>query len=138
MMPSAAMKTFRWKPVLSGADQGFSLIEALIAMAIFSIGILAVGTLILSTTRNNTNGNMLTQATMLARAKIEEKKREADTGALLVGAETETNIDMQGNPGGIYTRESGISTVGNSRQIRVTVSWTRRGQSRSVVLTTLN
>ena len=99
------MKTFKWKPVLPGANQGFTLIEVLIAMAIFSIGILAVGTLILSTTRNNTNGNILTQATMLARAKIEEKKREADAGALTHGTETETNIDMQGNPGGIYTRE---------------------------------
>jgi type II secretion system protein I len=137
-MRSAAMKTFKWKPVLPGADQGFSLIEVLIAMAIFSIGILAVGTLILSTTRNNTNGNILTQATMLARAKIEEKKREADTGSLSVGAETETNIDEQGNPGGIYTYECDISPEGDSQRIQVTVSWTRRGQSRSVVLTTLN
>jgi type IV pilus assembly protein PilV len=137
-MRSAARKTFKSKPVLPGANQGFSLIEVLIAMAIFSIGVLAVGTLILATSRNNTNGNILSQATMLARAKIEEKKREADAGSLSDGAETETNIDMQGNPGGIYTRECGISTVGSSRQIQVTVSWTRQGQSRSVVLTTLN
>jgi hypothetical protein len=95
--------------------------------------------LILSTTRNNTNGNILTQATMLARAKIEEKKREADVGALSAGAETETNIDEQGNPGGIYRRDCSITdSVNNSKQIRVTVSWTRRGQSRRVVLTTLN
>ena len=137
-MRSAAMKTFKWKPVLPGANQGFSLIEVLIAMAIFSIGVLAVGTLILSTTRNNTNCNIMTQATMLARAKIEEKKREADAGPLSLTPETETNIDEQGNPGGIYTRDCDISSVGNSRQIQVTVSWTRLGQSRSVVLTTLN
>jgi type IV pilus modification protein PilV len=99
-MHSAAMKTFKWKPVFPGANQGFSLIEVLIAMAIFSIGILAVGTLILSTIRNNTNSNILTQATMLARAKIEEKKRQADTGALSCGA-PETNLDMQGDQGGI-------------------------------------
>ena len=139
-MRSAAMKTFKWKPGFPGANQAFTLIEVLIAMAIFSIGILAVGTLILSTTRNNTNGNILSQATMLVRAKIEEKKREADAGSLSVGAETETNIDMQGNPDGIYTRVCDISTecTGSCRQIQVTVSWTRQGQSRSVVLTTLN
>jgi len=136
-MRSAAMKTFKAKPVFPGANQGFTLIEVLIAMAVFSIGILAVGTLILSTTRNNTNGNLMTQATMLARAKIEEVKRESDTGVLPVGTETETDIDLQGNPGGIYTRVCGISSVGSARQIQVTVSWTRQGQNRSVVLTTL-
>lgn len=132
------MKERKWRAGSPGAEQAFTLIEVLVAMAIFSIGILAVGTLIFSTTRNNTNGNVLTQATMLARAKIEEKKRAADAGPLSNGVETENNIDTQGNPGGIYTRVCNISTVGNTRQIQVTVSWTRQGRSRSVVLTTLN
>ena len=137
-MQSADIRTFKWKRVLRGADQAFTLIEVLIAMAIFSIGILAVAALIMSTTRNNTNGNILTQGTMMARAKIEETKREADAGALTDGIETETNIDTLGNPGGIYTRECDISTVGDTRQIQVTVSWTRQGKSRNVVMTTLN
>jgi len=140
-MQSAAMKERKWKAVLPGADRAFTLIEVLVAMAIFSIGILAVGTLILSTAHNNTSGNVLTEATMLARAKIEEKKRAADAGALSAGTETETNIDRQGNPGGIYTREcdiSNIPAVPNALEIKVTVSWNRQGMSRSVVLRTLN
>jgi len=136
-MRSAATKSFKGKPVFPGAIQGFSLIEVLVAMAIFSIGILAVGTLILSTNRNNTHGDFMTQATMMARAKIEEKKREADAGTLSVGTETESNIDLQGNAGGMYTRVCAVSAAGTSRQIQVTVSWTRLGQSRSVVLRTL-
>jgi len=137
-MRNAAILTRKWKPGLFGTNPGFSLIEVLIAMAIFSIGCLAVGTMILGTTRNNTNGNILTQATMLARAKIEETKRAADAGTLTDGQETETNIDEQGNPGGIYTRICGISSVGDSRLVQVTVRWTRLGQSQSVVLRTLN
>lgn len=132
-MRSGAMKTLTWKPFLPGTNQGFSLIEVLVTMAIFSFGIVAVMTLMLSTTRNNTNGNILTQATMLARAKVEEKKREADAGTPT--NELPSNVDMQGNPGGIYTYEC-VVTPG-SRQIQVTVSWTRRGQPRSVDLTTL-
>ena len=57
---------------LSKKNRGFSLIEVMIAMAIFSIGILAVGSMQLSSTKNNTTGNITTQATMLARQKIEE------------------------------------------------------------------
>ena len=138
------MKTLKRKPFLPGANQGFSLIEVLIAMAIFSIGILVVGTLILSTVRNNTNGNILTEATMLAQAKIEEKKRSADAGNLTTGHEGPlTNLDMHGNPGGIYTYECEISDKSilggsNALEIQVTVSWTRKGKSRSVILTTLN
>jgi prepilin-type N-terminal cleavage/methylation domain-containing protein len=134
------MKTFKSKPVLPGANQGLTLIETLIAMAIFSIGIMAVGTLVLSTTRNNTNGNIITQATMLARAKIEEKKREVDAGTFSGDDDpTEYNIDSQGMPGGIYTRECKVddSPSGSAWQIQVTVSWTRNGQNRSVVLNTL-
>jgi len=138
-MHSKALQTYRRKSVLRGADQGFSLIEVLVAMAIFSIGILAVGTLILSTTNNNTNGNLLTQATMLARAKMEEKKRAADAGNLTADDdETASNVDMQGNPGGIYTYACDIAPQGANLRIQVTVSWTRKGRSRSVVLATLN
>ena len=131
------MKTFKLQSVLGNTNHGFTLIEILIAMAVFSIGILAIGTLVLSTTRNNTGGNILTQATMLARSKLEEKKREADAGTLSSADDTESNIDSQGNPGGIYTRECIVNSSGSAWQIEVTVSWTRNGRNRSVVLNTL-
>ena len=137
-MRSATINTFTYNAGFRGGDQAYTLIEVLIAMAVFSIGCLAVAALVMSTTRNNTNSNILTEATMLARSKIEEKKREADTGSLSLGVETETDIDTQGNPGGIYTRECDVSAAGDSRQIQVTVSWTRDGRNRSVVMTTLN
>ena len=131
------MKKFKLQSALFSTDQGFTLIEVLIAMAIFSIGILAVGTLVLSTTRNNTGSNILTQATMLARSKIEEKKREVDAGTFSgVDDPTEYNIDSQGLPGGIYTRECNVSSAGSAWQVEVTVSWTRNGRNRSVVLKT--
>jgi len=49
---------------LKGIDvkntKGYMLMEALISIAIFAIGFLAVATLVFSATRNNTNGNLLT------------------------------------------------------------------------------
>ena len=58
------------------SDAGFMLIEALIAIAIFSIGFLAVATMVFSAARNNINGNILTEANILARQKLEQLKKD--------------------------------------------------------------
>ena len=118
---------------------GFTLIEVLIAIAVFSIGILAVASMQLWNTKNNTSGNIMTQATMLARAQIEQLKNVADVTTLTNGADPNL-IDENGNPGGIFSRAWTVTNPlgGNtSRRIQVTVNWNRRGQNRSVVLTTI-
>ena len=69
------MKKDHKNKMVSNKNRGFSLIEVMVAIVIFSIGILAVGSvggMQLSNTKNNTTGNITTQATMLARQKIEE------------------------------------------------------------------
>ena len=119
-------------------QKGFTLIEVLIAMAIFSIGILGLTTLLLSTARSVKIGNAITQATMLARDQIETLERVTDVTTLSSGVET--NIDAQGNPGGIYNRSWTISNpLGGSktRQILVIVSWSHHGKNRSVELSTI-
>jgi type IV pilus assembly protein PilV len=131
------MKTDQKNTTLSKSNMGFTLIEALIAMAIFSIGILAVGSMQISNTRNNTTGNITTQATMLARQKIEELKTVPDVTELTSGTDPNNPIDVDGNSGGIYTRQWNVTNPlggSTSRQVSVTVSWNRRGQNRSVML----
>jgi prepilin-type N-terminal cleavage/methylation domain-containing protein len=122
------MKTYHTKNTLSNTNRGFSLIEVMIAMAIFSIGILAVGSMQMSNTKNNTTGNIMTGATMLARQKIEELK-------------TLDPFDLDSADGndtvGIYGRQwvtDPVSGSTTSWKLTVTVSWTRRGPERSVVL----
>ena len=113
---------------LSKNSRGFTILEAVIAMAIFSIGILAVGSMQLWSTKNNTTGNFTTQATMLARQKIEELKNVSDLTALANGNDTI----------GVYTRRWVPSNLSASARIlTVTVEWTREGHDRSVVLETV-
>jgi len=120
--------------------KGYMMIEALICIAIFAVGFLAVATLVFSATRNNTNGNLLTQANMLARQHLEQLKSTPDITTLLNGTFSDGPWDGSGNPGGIYTRTWTIQDAlgfNTSREIQVTVNWAWRGQNRSVVLSTL-
>ncbi|MBT8372335.1 MAG: hypothetical protein KJO34_15315 [Deltaproteobacteria bacterium] len=111
------------------------MIEALMATAIFAIGFLAVATLVLSTIRNNTSGDIITQATMLARDRIESLKA---LSIIQMKNQCAENIEPE-RLGGIFERVCNVDTSFSSSAniIEVTVSWQRRGQDREVVLTTL-
>jgi prepilin-type N-terminal cleavage/methylation domain-containing protein len=122
---------------------GFTLIEVLIAMAIFSIGILSVASLQLFSTKNTTTANIMTQATMLARAQIEylHSSDIATSADLALGHHNDPDnpIDENGIAGGIFMRSWRVSAGSgpSSREIEVTVNWNRRGQNRNVVLSTI-
>lgn len=112
------------------------MVEVLIAMAIFSIGFLAIGTMVLLTIHNNAAGNMITQATMLAREKMESLKvlpleQMKDQCAEDVGSE---------RLGWLFERSCDVEASFSEtlKIIEVTVSWHRRGQKREVVLRTLS
>jgi Tfp pilus assembly protein PilV len=122
--------------------KGYMLIEALIAISIFSIGFLAVATLVLTATQNNRNGNILTEANMLARQKLEQLKNTPDIKDLPeeLTTKTEPGIKANGEAGGIFTRTTKIEDVlgfKTSRAIEVTVSWSWRGRNRSIVMSTI-
>ncbi len=121
--------------------RGYALIEILIAIGIFSIGILAIANLQYRTSRNNMTGNLITQATLLARAQIEEFKTVTDLATLDAGPfdDPDNPVDGSGDPGGIFTRSWTVDPAGgsNTRQVVMTVSWTRDGRNRSVVLTSI-
>ena len=121
---------------------GFTLIEALIAVSVFAVGFLAIGSLVISTTRNTTKGNIITQATMLATHKMEElKDQELMTTVMTTGmAHTDPNnpLDQYGQQGGIFNRSWTVSeTSPTAREVEVTVSWNRLGKTRQVQLKTI-
>ena len=134
------MKPIELNGVCLKNPKGYMMIEALVSIAIFAVGFLAVATLVFSTTRNNTNGNLLTQANMLARQQMEQLKSTPDITTLPTGTFNDGPLDGNGNPGGIYKRTWTIQDAlgfNTSREIQVTVNWSWRGQDRSIVLTTL-
>ena len=122
-----------------GNSKGFSLIELLIAMAVLAFGMLAAASMQYSAIRNNTKGNIYTQANMLAKTKLEYLKNlDINSDELLANATSysdPTLIDDNEQPGGIYSRQWLIQNLGDqARTITVTVTWTRLGETRSVQL----
>ena len=112
------------------------MVEVLIAMAIFAIGFVTVGSMVLSTMRNNSAGNIITIATMLAREKMEYLKTLP-----IQQMETQCSQDLKVEYiDGSFERACDVraSFSETVKIIEVTVSWNRGGQNREVVLRTLS
>jgi len=146
------MKLDMIKSIQPEGNKGFTLIEILVTIAIFAIGVLAVASMQYWSVRNTASGNTMTIAANLARAQMETLKNLPLSHAdLAVGTHLDPNdpktwnpinpIDAEGKAGGVFTRTWVISAVPGltlSRQIEVTVKWPRLGQIRSVVLTSIS
>ena len=111
-------------------SKGFTLIEVLLSLAIFAIGFLAIGTLVIATTKNTTTGNMMTQASMLAREKIEFLKTLP-----LAEMADECLVSMEPEVfEGVYNRRCEVtSATSTMNTLKVTVTWTKRQKLRNVV-----
>ena len=135
------MKLDMIKSIQPEDNKGFTLIEILVTIAIFAIGVLAVASMQYWSVRNTATGNVMTQAANLARSQMETLKNAPVVTTLVSGADANNPIDANGTPGGIFTRTWVITNpLGTSvtRQIDVTVAWRRNGQNRSVVLTSIS
>ena len=120
---------------LISKETGLTLVEVVISIGIFAIGFLAIAGLVVGTTRNNKTGNTLTEATMLARARIESLialPLDQLDGACL--DENEPEIVNR-----LYTRECNVESIGSSstiQTIKVIVKWKKSGNLRQVVFQT--
>lgn len=113
-------------------QQGFSLLEAVIALSILAIGLLALAGLQAVVTRGNTGSRNLTSAVMLAESQMEDLKA-GGYSALSAGSDTQSVANVT------FTRTWTITTPyassSNMKLITVTVTWSdRTGSSRSVPL----
>jgi len=104
-------------------QRGFTLIEVLIAMAIFSIGILGVGTMQISSTSGNTSARIRTEASIWGQDLVETLMLRPYTDPLL----TPGNHPPPVIPG----------TVAGNYQMRWTV-WDDTGSVTGAVTTVLN
>ena len=109
--------------------QGFSIIECMIALSIFTIGILAVATLVLSSIGENASARRITEATALAEARLEQLMS-------MPYVDIVANQETQG----AYTvawQVTEDAIIAETKSITVTVSWWYRGKQRDVTVSHL-
>lgn len=133
-------KTIKENIGMKGTE-GFTLLEVLLAVSIFALGILAVASMQLTSIRGNAFGNEMTTATFLAQAQLERMKSVADVSTLATGGDA-NSIDENENSGvsgAIYNRSwtvaAGPST--ESRQVTVAVNWSSGLGNHNVTLRTI-
>jgi type IV pilus assembly protein PilV len=122
-------------------ENGVTMIELLVALALLSIGLLALFTLQSTAIQGNRDSKEMTTAVFLAEKKIEELKN-TPFGSLSLGSTADSNnpITGSGTTGGIYSRSWNVQSFSgsaNMKQITVIVSWTQSGQSHSAALDTI-
>ena len=107
---------------------GFTLIEALVAVAVMAIVVSGLASMGVTTIQADTQSRRVSAATALAQAKLEELRglRRSNT-AWTVGSHSQTGLDENAEPGGSYTRQWTVQNNYNGfsklSRVTVTVSW---------------
>lgn len=129
------MKTKNLKMTLKNSgNDGFSIIEVLIGLAIFSIGFLAVASMQITAVNLNSGSKFRTEATTLALDKVEELLALPYTSAGLQAVPVTPRVPEH------ISRYSRTYTVTDNtpmtytKTIQVRVDWPEGGRIRNVTL----
>lgn len=127
-------------------QQGFTLLELLIAISIFAVGLLSIASMQITAIRTNSSANTLTAGSALAAGILEEILAwPADEGVLASNssnnawdfalANESPSYQTFINGSGQYTASYSVNTgyEGNSNLSRITVVVTGNGRTSTVV-----
>ncbi len=122
-------------------EEGFTLIEVLIALAIFSIGFLAVASMQLKSTGGSTNARILTEASVWAQDRVETLMSFSYNDPAITpadGTERSQDINNYRISWTAWDNSAGATPWGNAaaintKIIRVTVTDLGRNNSSSTV-----
>ena len=112
-------------------QHGFSLLEVLISVSIFSVGLLAVASMQMTAAKGNHFSGALTEASYLAVDQMETLLSLSYTDDDLTGGDHPDPPHTEG----IYSVAWNVAedeTTDNTKTIDVTIAWTERGSPRSL------
>jgi type IV pilus assembly protein PilV len=123
----------RPKPSIK-SEEGFTLIETMIALVVLSIGLVALAGLQISAIRGNNLSKRMTTAVSIANARVEQIKNMpyANIQSESTTQVTESNMT--------FTRQVTVSNdnpVSNTKTVNVTVTWKNGPKSYTVPISTV-
>ena len=115
-------------------SNGFTLVEVVVALVVFTIGLLAITAMQIVSTKGGYFSNNVTQATIFAQDKLENLKDLSYSDPQLASGQHDEG-EMSGT---VFSRQYNIvEDTGNSfKTITVTVQWVDRG-NHSLSFTTI-
>jgi type IV pilus assembly protein PilV len=113
-------------------EKGFTVIEAMVAIVIFSVGVLATVTMQVQSMNSNTRSMNTTDASSIAASTIEGLK------PLDYMSDTELTDGVKGLPDkenfSISYQVITDAVIPNTKHIRVSTTWTERGDTKTVAI----
>jgi type IV pilus assembly protein PilV len=118
---------------LISIEEGFTLIEIMIALVVMSIGLTALAAVQISAIRGNAFSKRMTTAMSIADGKMEQIKNGSYASIISESATQVTQSNMN------FTRQVTITNgpLANTRTVNVTVSWSEGSKSHMVPITTI-
>lgn len=127
-------------------EQGFSLIEVIVALVVLTIGVLAVNAMQTVSIRGNKTANDITKATSWSSDQVErifrmdyddltDENANGTAGLGDIGADGD--VVMDNDPGGDFTIAYNVADedpMRNIKTVHVVVSWVDRGTNKSVTI----
>jgi type IV pilus assembly protein PilV len=115
-------------------EEGFTLIEIMIALVVMSVGLTALAAVQISAIRGNAFSKRMTTAVSIADGKMEQIKNGSYASIISESATQVTQSNMN------FTRQVTVinnSPLASTKTVNVSVSWSEGSKSYTVPITTI-